>query len=223
MPSEAVSRSIPACAGAPTVEIAQLRRYRVYPRVRGGTVPGLVVIYETVGLSPRARGHPIFMGHSSGIRRWSIPACAGAPSLHRWSANQLWVYPRVCGGTAHPDRMPAAISGLSPRVRGHPQGVYNEAMHLRSIPACAGAPAYAACFNPLAWVYPRVCGGTRSPALRLAGCQGLSPRVRGHLVLSIALPAPYRSIPACAGAPLQFDLKPVKVQVYPRVCGGTSK
>ena len=32
----------------------------------------------------------------------------------------LWVYPRVCGGTAGPDGVVYEVSGLSPRVRGNP-------------------------------------------------------------------------------------------------------
>ena len=50
-------------------------------------------------------------------------------------------------------------------------------------------------------VYPRVCGGTPPRLLPISGFWGLSPRVRGNLV--IRLPRCLRpwSIPACAGEP----------------------
>ena len=67
-----------------------------------------------------------------------------------------------------------------------------------------------------------MCGGTflkrRYPWLRV----GLSPRVRGNLLLpDVGLPS-LRSIPACAGEPLSMDLAAMLIEVYPRVCGGTS-
>ena len=52
-----------------------------------------------------------------------------------------------------------------------------------------------------AWVYPRVCGGT--PRRRIARRieSGLSPRVRGNLILRRTPAYLPGSIPACAGEP----------------------
>ncbi len=50
-------------------------------------------------------------------------------------------------------------------------------------------------------VYPRVCGGTPSPALAFGLPIGLSPRVRGNLLRSGHDKNGSRSIPACAGEP----------------------
>ena len=50
--------------------------------------------------------------------------------------------------------------GLSPRVRGNPNGELVVVERVRSIPACAGEPILS---HPSGWcwtVYPRVCGGT---------------------------------------------------------------
>ena len=70
-------------------------------------------------------------------------------------------------------------------------------------------------------VYPRVCGGTQLQSL--PGCVhgGLSPRVRGNLLIAGPPTASGGSIPACAGEPA-LDM-PIKrwYGVYPRVCGGT--
>ena len=73
----------------------------------------------------------------------------------------LRVYPRVCGGTlvlAHTD---LGIVGLSPRVRGNPDGQMLDVQVKRSIPACAGEPPETYPEADVAPVYPRVCGGTR--------------------------------------------------------------
>ncbi len=71
-------------------------------------------------------------------------------------------------------------------------------------------------------VYPRVCGGTRIIANNPPNVQGLSPRVRGNLGGCQVGDATGRSIPACAGEPL-FEMPFLaRMEVYPRVCGGTA-
>ena len=50
---------------------------------------------------------------------------------------------------------------------------------------------------------------------------GLSPRVRGNLVLIGLFVEEYRSIPACAGEPEAWPETRAIFTVYPRVCGGT--
>ena len=56
--------------------------------------------------------------------------------------------------------MSTPSSGLSPRVRGNPDGFGGVEQPLRSIPACAGEPATSMDVLRQAPVYPRVCGGT---------------------------------------------------------------
>ena len=50
---------------------------------------------------------------------------------------------------------------------------------------------------------------------------GLSPRVRGNLLLLVLSTSLCRSIPACAGEPVIPGMMNVPSPVYPRVCGGT--
>ena len=112
-------------------------------------------------------------------------------------------------------------TGLSPRVRGNHSMPAWGTRSVRSIPACAGEPAW--CLRPTssAMVYPRVCGGTGLPAVWWHRCRGLSPRVRGNPVTSISSGSRARSIPACAGEP-RSPMAPLPMRkVYPRVCGGT--
>ena len=112
------------------------------------------------------------------------------------------VYPRVCGGTYCANQARSASVGLSPRVRGNPQRASVRGVTVGSIPACAGEPKIFGLRRFTTWVYPRVCGGTCEPFLKVYLCTGLSPRVRGNL----------------AGCKLTALAYPV----YPRVCGGTA-
>ena len=113
-------RSIPACAGEPVEGSTGGIWQTVYPRVCGGTLLGVDVEWEHIGLSPRVRGNPRLNGDGPTLRR-SIPACAGEPPSPVSNSERHRVYPRVCGGTAQRDR-----SGGQRR---------------RSIPACAGEPS----------------------------------------------------------------------------------
>jgi len=70
--------SIPADAGPPPWADGDRWRNLVYPRGCGATV--IVISYKPKdwGLSPRMRGHPTLLDHSSALVR-SIPADAGPP------------------------------------------------------------------------------------------------------------------------------------------------
>ena len=70
--------SIPACAGEPPHISIHCSRWRVYPRVCGGTLYGCEIVLPDYGLSPRVRGNHDY-----------IDGKGSAPG----------VYPRVCGGT----------------------------------------------------------------------------------------------------------------------------
>jgi len=53
----------------------------------------------------------------------------------------------------------AVVAGLSPRVRGSPDGARLAGHPDGSIPACAGEPVAPGIVNGFEEVYPRVCGG----------------------------------------------------------------
>ena len=135
----AVQRSIPACAGEPVCYGLRTVRPEVYPRVCGGTQHVHPVAVAVRGLSPRVRGNP---APPPATRRCpgSIPACAGEPGRRCTAAPAGQVYPRVCGGTRAAFRSATSSHGLSPRVRGNPDGVVQANQRVGSIPACAGEP-----------------------------------------------------------------------------------
>ena len=98
------------------------------------------------------------------------------------------------------------------RFRGSPLEVY---------PACAGSPRHVEPIPESAEVYPRVCGVTEKERKEHSTDGGLSPRVRGHLVLGPSWDDSKGSIPACAGSPTDRSQCPHGWRVYPRVCGVT--
>ena len=147
----------------------------------------------------------------------------------------------MCGATDACQTLDFFVVGLSPRVRGNRANGQIFGAGIGSIPACAGQPGQSDCGRLVTWVYPRVCGATRSKSCRFSAQMGLSPRVRGNLVQLADQPAHaglsprvrgnlrgfdhgfarIRSIPACAGQPIRPKLRPWTVRVYPRVCGAT--
>ena len=193
-------RSIPACAGEPRPRRLQWRPCRVYPRVCGGTLWSGRVALSGTGLSPRVRGNPAGIAPVL-ANVGSIPACAGEPGRRRLWRRERRVYPRVCGGTGRLCRRRGRWWGLSPRVRGNPREAGVNGGARGSIPACAGEPCRPNSRGCTGRVYPRVCGGTRRPALSNPPNMGLSPRVRGNLAGLVFRQGIQRSIPACAGEP----------------------
>ena len=212
--------SIPACAGEPRRRHCRQPANGVYPRVCGGTCPSATQPADRMGLSPRVRGNHRHRPHP-GALGGSIPACAGEPLSVVAASGHRKVYPRVCGGTGRLYNAGRTLLGLSPRVRGNRRPASADARPDGSIPACAGEPPADDALVDFVKVYPRVCGGTVPDHLANALLPGLSPRVRGNHQLWRWGYGNRRSIPACAGEPIQRQRIPNVQRVYPRVCGGT--
>ena len=214
-------RSIPACAGETIAQRLVHRAPLVYPRVCGGNIfPGSGE-NPPEGLSPRVRGKQLQLQRRRG---WggSIPACAGETIRPQPTIRGDGVYPRVCGGNVGAGLLGQGTKGLSPRVRGKLPALPRYSTDQGSIPACAGETLYRLGRRSDRRVYPRVCGGNL-PLSHGAGIPvGLSPRVRGKLVVILEEEDLVGSIPACAGeTPLALRAR-WQAAVYPRVCGGNS-
>ena len=149
--------------------------------------------------------------------------CAGEPRAQHELIMEARVYPRVCGGTGPGHLHSHAQKGLSPCVRGNLLPRQSHLPLRRSIPVCAGEPFGIAPVESLAWVYPRVCGGTSNACQWQPQGYGLSPCVRGNLVAGRITPRSEGSIPVCAGEPRCRAYYATLRRVYPRVCGGTRR
>ena len=166
------------------------------------------------------RGNPAYAIGAAALAR-SIPACAGEPGAPAQYPGRRQVYPRVCGGTFRLRLAGKDVAGLSPRVRGNQHRQYAICPGQRSIPACAGEPRRWRRPRRGRPVYPRVCGGTAAAESVAPDAGGLSPRVRGNLVVAQAHHQQAGSIPACAGEPTTRNRSAPIPGVYLRVCGGT--
>ena len=165
------------------------------------------------------RGSPLpFLYGVRGIG--SIPAGAGEPFARRRYVAAQWVYPRGCGGARFRCHHITPAKGLSPRVRGSPDGDDVAASVAGSIPAGAGEPHSRTSLESMMAVYPRGCGGAQWRPQRRQSKEGLSPRVRGSLCVRQKVVIRHRSIPAGAGEPVYYGNVSCCSWVYPRGCGG---
>ena len=195
-----VAGSIPARAGEPTSLRWNCGVVMVYPRACGGTFSAGIAALLYYGLSPRVRGNLGDVGDRL-LGGRSIPARAGEPHFHSPRRPGWTVYPRACGGTFQRGSLSGSSRGLSPRVRGNPQGGQRRRGRPRSIPARAGEPAEITGLTNGEEVYPRACGGTWHWQSRKRRWRGLSPRVRGNRNRDDHLAGRSGSIPARAGEP----------------------
>ena len=172
------------------------------------------------GLSPRLRGNASRPPPAAPCRG-SIPALAGE-RISGVSRCCLWrVYPRACGGTRIVRVITRAVQGLSPRLRGNDVAALGDLLDQGSIPALAGERKRTRDRRIDGRVYPRACGGTRSPCLRPTLVNGLSPRLRGNEFMRVFAFFVFGSIPALAGERFVKAIFRPPSRVYPRACGGT--
>ena len=214
------TRSIPARAGEPGHPPGVLQQGGVYPRACGGTECVSRVFQREVGLSPRVRGNRLNQPGEQNVER-SIPARAGEPENEIPVGSPHAVYPRACGGTKIQERINRLGEGLSPRVRGNLRREHPHGCGIGSIPARAGEPERPTRRKASGPVYPRACGGTGTTPPSAKPGSGLSPRVRGNLLVAVAQNLIHRSIPARAGEPPRETSLTPACAVYPRACGGT--
>ena len=167
------------------------------------------------------RGNLLVEGESTAVAR-SIPAYAGEPGPDDGHPASRTVYPRVCGGTRLTVWVPGMSPGLSPRMRGNQSLAVRIQRYQGSIPAYAGEPELCGLKRVAPSVYPRVCGETPPWAGNPMHPVRLSPRMRGNRRIFPGYHHPYRSIPAYAGEPMAPSACWWRIQVYPRVCGGTN-
>jgi len=198
--AELERRCIPACAGEPHLGRADPQEGRVHPRVRGGTAVRDRREKASEGASPRARGNPA-QETPSMADQGCIPACAGEPGSDRAGCLAGGVHPRVRGGTPNTTWRKKRARGASPRARGN---------RLRRRPRHGSGG-----------VHPRVRGGTDRPWMTALETQGASPRARGNRPRPTPSSGRRGCIPACAGEPSALQLITTRLEVHPRVRGGT--
>ncbi len=216
-----VKGSIPACAGQPDAFALVGHLSGVDPRVRGAAPPSWRPRARQSGRSPRARGsRPVAWLRRAALG--SIPACAGQPLWCARRARDSRVDPRVRGAAPDVEPIRSASRGRSPRARGSRRAGRVRDAGRGSIPACAGQPDEDQVPLGHPGVDPRVRGAAAATSTADDVSTGRSPRARGSHRRRRRRAGCWRSIPACAGQPVEPTEAAHRYRVDPRVRGAAS-
>ncbi len=152
----------------------------VYPRWRGELDRTASVVSSGSGLSPLARGTPVFANLWTIAIRF-IPAGAGNTGARNTKPCICSVYPRWRGEHEMLVSVNAANTGLSPLARGTRVSANPEEIEPRFIPAGVGNTYILKRLLNHKTVYPRWRGEHSSHARPPLIAPGLSPLARGTL------------------------------------------
>ena len=211
-------RSIPACAGNTPRQTWWSGTGTVHPRMRGEHASPLSGSALSSGPSPHARGTPAHAPAGTTGQR-SIPACAGNTPNHQPMPDPRTVHPRMRGEHFASAAWAKPIAGPSPHARGTRTKATCARRTSRSIPACAGNTAPAACPPAPCTVHPRMRGEHVKNELAPLQARGPSPHARGTRPAAVRDLAQPRSIPACAGNTDEGNLRATYEPVHPRMRG----
>ncbi len=152
----------------------------VYPRWRGELDRTASVVSSGSGLSPLARGTPVFANLWTIAIRF-IPAGAGNTGARNTKPCICSVYPRWRGEHEMLVSVNAANTGLSPLARGTHILQNTRLISTRFIPAGAGNTCCSSWWSAAIAVYPRWRGEHNVRLSPLCVVAGLSPLARGTL------------------------------------------
>ena len=152
----------------------------VYPRWRGELDRTASVVSSGSGLSPLARGTPVFANLWTIAIRF-IPAGAGNSGSLTQRLSALTVYPHWRGDLRAAATPEVPLPGLSPLARGTRVSSRYCAAPTRFIPAGAGNSAFLTVRIPAPPVYPRWRGELHDGQAITGMTHGLSPLARGTL------------------------------------------
>ena len=175
----------------------------VYPRWRGELDRTASVVSSGSGLSPLARGTPVFANLWTIAIRF-IPAGAGNTGARNTKPCICSVYPRWRGEHEMLVSVNAANTGLSPLARGTHYAFLRLPGFCRFIPAGAGNTRVGKSRGNRTPVYPRWRGEHSMSQNFKAGIRGLSPLARGTRFCLRYLLLCLRFIPAGAGNTLNI-------------------
>ncbi len=187
----------------------------VYPRWRGELDRTASVVSSGSGLSPLARGTPVFANLWTIAIRF-IPAGAGNTGARNTKPCICSVYPRWRGEHEMLVSVNAANTGLSPLARGTHYAFLRLPGFCRFIPAGAGNTHMIRRARRWHSVYPRWRGEHRITPRFLPRQRGLSPLARGTLHEPKFQGWDSRFIPAGAGNTYILKRLLNHKTVYPR-------
>ena len=187
----------------------------VYPRWRGELDRTASVVSSGSGLSPLARGTPVFANLWTIAIRF-IPAGAGNTGSATAAPMTTSVYPRWRGEHCSVVFILPACHGLSPLARGTLPYRLPDIIFLRFIPAGAGNTTSGCRRSAWSPVYPRWRGEHIYQNISFYSHGGLSPLARGTRIKHGLTRRAARFIPAGAGNTAPISGANPTNTVYPR-------
>ena len=128
-------------------------------------------------------------------------------------------HPRACGENLAQPGEDTASAGSSPRVRGKPRRLFEDADGGRLIPARAGKTLASSSRTTPVVAHPRACGENDLVIDQEKSFDGSSPRVRGKLTGTLKSFFTGRLIPARAGKTNPVRREASRPRAHPRACG----
>ena len=209
---------IPAWAGKTTNARPANRSPAAHPRVGGENLDLDDNMRTALGSSPRGRGKLPDAGDRI-IESRLIPAWAGKTETAPLRAIRCTAHPRVGGENAGQPCRSLTIRGSSPRGRGKPAQLAEEAGVTRLIPAWAGKTLQPPDRRHIPGAHPRVGGENPDGGKYTAGRSGSSPRGRGKHQKRIPGIGHAGLIPAWAGKTPPGRRTAARSRAHPRVGG----
>ena len=186
--------------------------------MRGEHVPGGIILVQTEGSSPHARGARVY-SYSPFAPLRIIPACAGSTGGANSRLAVRPDHPRMRGEHNALTTACPWWPGSSPHARGAPVFACCRNVGCGIIPACAGSTRLRASCRQQTTDHPRMRGEHvyhPSPTIR---SMGSSPHARGAPFLVSHITSPSRIIPACAGSTTSFRRVICLSSDHPRMRG----
>ena len=209
---------IPALAGNTRASAVTAAVWRDHPRSRGEYASGTWYRYPPLGSSPLSRG-------IRGLRLYGrrgvgiIPALAGNTQHGLLKAYATSDHPRSRGEYTTDVGTVLENWGSSPLSRGILHSLFNNAYHMRIIPALAGNTPRRVIEGDYLTDHPRSRGEYASVGDGVFRASGSSPLSRGILGLRTRAAGPPRIIPALAGNTRTAPGRTVTRRDHPRSRG----
>ncbi|OAT45910.1 hypothetical protein M997_2542 [Proteus hauseri ATCC 700826] len=176
----------------------------VYPRVYGEHITGVINVLVSIGLSPCIRGthYPLLECHEH-VR--FIPVYTGNTVVSLSQSVNHQVYPRVYGEHIILLHDVVVFFGLSPCIRGTHIPQHFMMVLVRFIPVYTGNTHHQALKPIKPTVYPRVYGEHPPDKRQRDLDNGLSPCIRGTLIIYVKKLVSMRFIPVYTGNTLNIS------------------
>ncbi len=147
--------------------------------MRGEDVPGGIILKETEGSPPHARGRRSRAGTPSGTLRIT-PACAGKTASYCTRRSDAADHPRMRGEDHWGCDCIGVPVGSPPHARGRPLGGSDGSLVCWITPACAGKTTYRKYLARPDRDHPRMRGEDPQVAVRHDAGLGSPPHARGR-------------------------------------------